>query len=59
MNSYKFNSSAQHHLRVAISNSLGIEYSDVYMHVDKIEHDVVTIKDGTKYKVILKKIPQN
>lgn len=57
MNSYKFNSSAQYHLRTAIANSLGIEYSDVYMQVAEIEHDVITTKDGTKYKITLEKIP--
>lgn len=57
MNSYKFNANAQHYLRTAISNSLRINYSNVYMQVAKIEHDVVTTKDGTKYKIVLEKIP--
>lgn len=56
MDSWKFNSTAQHVLRVAIANNLSITYSDVYKTVKTIVSDEVYTKDGKRYKIILKEI---
>lgn len=56
MNSWKLNSAAQYHLRVAISDSLKIPLTDVYKTVKSLNYGTVETKDGKKYQLILKEI---
>jgi len=43
-------------LRLAIANSLNISIFDIYKEVKDIKHDVVELKNGKKYQLILKEI---
>jgi hypothetical protein len=56
MNSWKLNSHAQYHLRVAIADSLKIPLNDVYKTVKGINHKTIETKDGKKYELVLKEI---
>ena len=57
MNSWKLNSTAGHLLRLAISKSLNIHFTEVYKTVKFIHHDgVIETSDGKKYELTLKEI---
>jgi len=57
MNSYKFNGSAQFHLRKCIAKGLQIDIQDVYKTVDNIYNNgIIQTKDGKKYKLELNRV---
>jgi hypothetical protein len=60
MNSWKFNSTAQTFLRIAISNQLNIPISDIYKTVKSLDsylnENVIETKDGKKYILVLEEI---
>lgn len=58
MNAWKLNSIAQYLFRKAIADSLGINFSNVYKTIKEIDQDgTITLRDGSKYKLELKKLP--
>ena len=57
MNSWKFNSIAQHVLRIVFHKQLNIEYSDIYKTIKDINADgEIETKDGKKFKLVLQEI---
>lgn len=60
MNSWKFNSTAQTFLRIAISNQLNIPISDIYKTVKSLDFymhsSIIETKDGKKYTLVLQEI---
>jgi hypothetical protein len=56
MNSWKFNSTAQHLLRRAIIKYFKLESESVYRAVKSINGDLVMMYDGKVYEVTLKEI---
>ena len=57
MNSWKLNSTAGHLLRLAISKSLNIHFTEVYKTVKFINNDgVIETSDRKKYELTLKEI---
>ena len=57
MNAYKFNSSAQFHLRKCIADSLQIDMQSVYKVVDNISTEgLIQTKDGKIYRLELKRV---
>ena len=56
MNSWKLNNLAGHAFRLAICNSLGLPFSLIYITVKSVEKDIITTKNGKKYKLVLEEI---
>ena len=57
MNSWKLNSTAGHLLRLAISKSFNIHFTEVYKTVKSINNDgIIETSDGKKYELTLKEL---
>ena len=57
MNSWKLNSTAGYLLRLAVSTSLNIHFTEVYKKVKSINHEgVIETSNGKKYELILKEL---
>ena len=57
MNSYKLNGKAGHLFRSAICKHLEIKNTEIYKTVKDIDRNgVIELKDGRKFKIILKEI---
>ena len=57
MNSWKLNSTAGHLLRLSISKSLNIHFTEVYKTVKSINNDgIIETSDGKKYELTLKEL---
>ena len=56
MNAYKLNGSLGHLARTAIVEGLNIHHVDIYYNVEDIQKEVITTKDGKKYKLKLEEI---
>lgn len=57
MNSWKLNSITSHIAKIAISQGLGIQHSDIYKTIKDISMGgIIETKDGNKYTLELKEI---
>ena len=57
MNSWKLNSTAGHLLRLSISKSFNIHFTEVYKIVKSINNDgIIETSDGKKYELTLKEL---
>jgi hypothetical protein len=56
MNSFRFNGQAGHCTRYAIVKSLKINFMDLYKIIKNINNNVIELKDGKKYELVLVEI---
>lgn len=58
MNSFKFNSTIGTVARIAIAESLGIPWKEVYKVVNNLNHgrNAIMTKDGREYRLVLKEV---
>ena len=57
MNSWKLNSTAGHHFRMAICKNLKISHTEIYKKIKNVDSKgTITTKDGKKFIIELKQI---